>query len=97
MIVTRCKAPGSKTTNEEDNENVIAQIVQEVGMDKDHIKKNVDKINPVGAPKDGKQARIVNFITPNFKERILIQHRQRKKSKKKINENLRSSLTSNPH
>ena len=83
---------------EEDNKNVIAQVVQEVGTDKDHIEKNFDKIHPIVDLKDEKQTRILKFTTRSFKERILIQHRQRKKSeKKKINKNLRSTSTSNPY
>ena len=83
VIVTGCKVPRSQTTKEEGNRNVIAQVAQEVGMDKDHIKKDADKIHPVGGPEDGKQARIVKFTTGNFKERIFIRHRQSKKSEKK--------------
>lgn len=67
--------PESQSTNKEDNKNVIAQV--------DHIKKDVHKIHSVGAPKYGKQARIVKFTTHNFKERIFLQHRQCKKSVKK--------------
>ena len=37
---------------EEDNKNVIAQVAQEVGTDKDHIKKNFDKIHPIVDLKD---------------------------------------------
>ena len=74
VIVTGCKVPGSQTTKEEDNENVIAEIAQKVRKDKDHIKKNVNRIHKVGAPKDGRQARIVKFTTYNFKERIFIRH-----------------------
>ena len=64
--------PESQSTNKEDNKNVIAQV--------DHIKKDVHKIHSVGAPKYGKQARIVKF---NFKERIFLRYRQCKKSVKK--------------
>ena len=64
--------PGSQATNKEENKNVITQIAQEAGKDKDHIKKNVDKIHLVAAPKDRKQARIIKFTTDNFKECILM-------------------------
>ena len=39
LIIKGCKAPGSQTTNKGDNKNVIAQIMEEVEMDKDDIKK----------------------------------------------------------
>ena len=83
MIITGCKAPGSQTTNKEDNKNAIAQVLQKVGINKDHIKNNVNNIRPVSAPNNRpskktseKQARISKFPTHNCKEQIFINHKK---------------------
>ena len=98
MIVTGLRKPGKDETNDEDSKRVISAIASEAGLDEEKLTKHVDKVNPVGGTKNGKQSRIIKFTTHSLKEKICLKHKQNKKNdteKRKENAKLKSRIQLN--
>ena len=63
--------PEKEDDHDSDCEKIITTLSTESGIKKDIIKENIDKIHPLGKPdKEGRQLRIVKFISDSFKETI---------------------------
>ena len=94
MVVTGMMSPGNEVSNTEDAESVLSVLSEESGIDKDIIKQNVDKIHPIGEIVNDKQQRIVKFTTDNFKEKIYLAQKERKKREpRRRTINFKPSLT----
>ena len=75
MIVTGLRKPDDDETNKDDPLNIISSVTKEAGVDKNDLRKHVDKIHPIGGAKNRNQARIIKFTTHSFKEKVFLQHK----------------------
>ena len=91
MVVIGMEVPGDEVSNSEDAENVLSIFATGSGIDKHIIANNSDKVHPTGATLNNKQHRIVKFKTNNFKEKINMAQKERKKRDKR-----RRSVSSKP-
>ena len=78
LVINGMAEPGNKSDGEK---LVLSRLMEEeTRIDEDAIQQNIDKIHLISQPKDGKQRRIVKFISDSCKERVFMKNEQRKKA-----------------
>ena len=96
LVINGMVEPG----NESDGEKLVLSRLkeEETRIDEDAIQQNIDKIHSISQPKDGKQRRIVKFISDSFKERVFMKNAKKGyiEKQKQINQ-CQSGSISNPH
>ena len=81
MVVMGLRKPEKDETNNEDSKRVISAIAGEARLDEREFMRHMDKVNPAGGMKNGKQSRIIKFTTHSFKEKVFLKYKQNKKNK----------------
>ena len=66
--ITGITAPNKNLSNNDDQDAIINIMQHETGIKKGMIQKNINKMHPIGKPKQGKKQRIIKFKTDSFKE-----------------------------
>ena len=82
MVVVGMVTPDKDISNNDDQEAIVNIIQKETGIPKDTIRENIDKMHPIGKPKQRKQQQIIKFKTDSFKEVVYRKHKIRIKMTK---------------